>query len=160
MVGCRYDLVNVSAPSHEVPSGGALRPKGLRHFLDDHGHAEDEVLYRDSRGDLHLLMHGFYDKFPGGHGWTTDKTGRTGWEFSETAAYTFAAFLDGKLTTLGQRERPQVVIQNGSITHLFNGARGPKGKEFNGGNTFNMVTEICQHGPAVAGVCPARAEDK
>ena len=151
---CRYDLVNVSAPSHEVPSGGALRPVGQRHFLDDHGHAEDEVLYRDSRGHLHILMHGFYDMFPGGHGWTTDKTGLTGWEFSSTAAYTMEAYLDGKKTTLGQRERPQVVVQNGSITHLFNGARGPKG--YDSGNTFNMVTEVCQHGPAVGGACPAR----
>jgi hypothetical protein len=114
------------------------------------------VLYRDSRGHLHMLMHGFYDKFPGGHGWTTDSSGLTGWEFSDTAAYTFEAYLDqmvidGKPIMLGQRERPQVVIQNGSITHLFNGARNSK---FNGGNTFNMVTEICQHGPAVAGVCP------
>ena len=116
------------------------------------GHAEDEVLYRDSRGHLHMLMHGFYDMFPGGHGWTTDKTGLTGWEFSSTAAYTMDAYLDGKLTKLGQRERPQVVVKNGSITHLFNGAAGPRG--YNGGNRFNMVTQICQHGVAVAGVCP------
>ena len=86
----------------------------------------------------------------------TDKTGLTGWEFSSTAAYTMEAYLNGKKATLGQRERPQVVLLNGSITHLFNGARGPKG--FHGGNTFNMVTEICQHGPAVGGVCPSARE--
>lgn len=104
-----WDLVNVSAASREVPSGGALRPEGTRHFLDDHGHAEDEVLYRDSRGNLHMLMHGFYDLFPGGHGWTTDKTGLSGWEFSTTAAYTMDAYLDGRPTKLSQRERPQLV---------------------------------------------------
>lgn len=45
------------------------------------------------------------------------------------------------------------MVRNGSITHLFNGA-GLNG--YNRGNRFNMVTEICQHGPAVAGVCPTR----
>ena len=45
-----------------------------------------------------------------------------------------------------------MVIQEGVITHLFNGARGPGGSKFNGGNTFNMVTEICAHGPATGGI--------
>ena len=34
------------------------------------------------------------------------------------------------------------------LTHLYNGARESSH------DTFNMVTEICQHGPAVDGVCP------
>ena len=140
-----YDLVNVSV---DEPGGQT------RHYLDDHGHAEDQVLYRDKRGNLHMLMHGFYDMFPGGHGWTTDKSGSTGWEFSSTAAYDFSAYLDGSQVVLTKRERPQVVLDDGAIIQLFNGARGPKSPTFNSGNTFNMVTEVCGKGPAVQGVCP------
>jgi hypothetical protein len=72
-------------------------------------------------------------------------------------AYNFSAYLDGSLVTLGKRERPQVVLEDGAITALFNGARGPHDSKFNGGNTFNMVTEICGNGPAVNGVCPGSA---
>jgi hypothetical protein len=67
----------MNAPSREVPSGGALRPKGARHFLDDHGHAEDEVLYSDRRGHLHMLMHGSGLLTQGGQGvapWPRDWT--------------------------------------------------------------------------------------
>lgn len=111
------------------------------HFLEDHGYAEDSVLFRDTRGHVHMLLHGFYDKFPGGHGlysstglsiytvlaiishfitfllftfhlgWTADPEGIVGWEFSSTPAYGFEANLDGELVTLTQRERPQVVQQ-------------------------------------------------
>jgi len=88
-----------------------------------------------------MLMHGFYDKFPGAHGWSTHPNGISDWEFSTTPAYTFNVNLAGMPTTLDQRERPQVVLQNGSLTHLFNGAR--KGSA----PTFSMVTEVCQHGP-------------
>ena len=170
-----WDLVNVSRD----PSTGVTR-----HFLDDQspgtgGRCEDEDLYRDHRGYLHLISHCFCkivmlsrfaccasrlanpksitisdDKFPGGHGWTTDKTGASGWEFSQQPAYTFAAHLNGQDVRLGQRERPQVVLQNGQLTHLYNGARGPKGNPNPDGDTFNMVTEICSKGPAVGGVCP------
>ena len=146
-----YDLVNVS---DDWAGSGATPPEPVRHFLDEHGHAEDEVLYRDKRGNLHMLFHGFYDLFPGGHGWTTDTVGLSGWEFSMSPAYTFSAFFGGAQVTLGQRERPQVVLQDGVITALFNGARPPHNSKFNGGNVFNMVTEICGHGPAVNGVCP------
>ena len=81
--------------------------------------------YRDARDAVHMLLHGFYDEFVGAHGWTTDPAGITGWEFSATAAYTQAVNLDGNMTTLSRRERPQVVIQNGTITHLFHGAEAP-----------------------------------
>lgn len=144
-----YDLVNVSV----APATGEVR-----HYLDDHGHAEDEVLWRDHRGHIHMLMHGFYDEFPGGHGWTTDPDGITGWEFSATPAYTFAAHLNGKDVELSKRERPQVVIENGVITHLFHGARGPKGNPNPRGDTFSMVTEVCSHGVAMNGVCPPAAD--
>lgn len=47
-----------------------------QHYLSgDRGFAEDSVLYRDSRGMPHMLLHGFYNEFPGGHGWSTDPTG-------------------------------------------------------------------------------------
>ena len=91
-----------------------------------------------------MLLHGCYDSFPGGHGWTTDPAGIEGWEFSASPAYGFEVNLEGSLTTLGQRERPQVVQQEGVLTHLFNGA-GRKGST----HTFSMVTEVCQHGPPV-----------
>jgi hypothetical protein len=92
-----------------------------------------------------MLLHGFYDKFPGGHGWSTAADGKDGnsWEFSETAAYDFDVNLAGKNTRLGQRERPQVVMQEGVPTHLFNVAAMPGSH-----HTFSMVTDICQHGPA------------
>lgn len=57
-----------------------------------------------------MLLHGFYDKFPGAHGWSTDPTGQTGWEFSASAVYESQANLDGKLVTFGRRERPQVNV--------------------------------------------------
>jgi hypothetical protein len=106
-----------------------------------------------------MLMHGFYDQFPGVHGWSTDPLGLTGWEFSRTAAYSFDAYLDQKRdgksavqsVRLGKRERPQVVLRNGQLAYLYNGARGPAGSPQ---WTFNMATEICQHGPSNGGVCP------
>jgi hypothetical protein len=50
-----YDLINVSA---DWLGSGGTPPEPVRHFLDEHGHAEDEVLYRDARGNLHMLFHG------------------------------------------------------------------------------------------------------
>ena len=105
-----WDLVNVSTD----PATGVTR-----HFLDGEspgkgGDCEDENLYRDHRGYLHMISHCFYDKFPGGHSWSTDKTGKSGWEFSQTAAYTMAAQINGEPTNLSKRERPQVVQQNGT----------------------------------------------
>eukprot|EP00658_Telonema_sp_P-2_P020689 TRINITY_DN1819_c0_g1_i1.p1 TRINITY_DN1819_c0_g1~~TRINITY_DN1819_c0_g1_i1.p1 ORF type:complete len:388 (-),score=55.65 TRINITY_DN1819_c0_g1_i1:244-1407(-) len=119
------------------------------HYLEDHGYAEDSVVWRDMQGNTHMLMHGFYDKFPGVHGWSKD--GMTGWEFSATPAYGFEASLGGEQITLGQRERPQVVLLNGTIGFLYNGARGPPG---GAAHTFNMVTQICANGPARDGMCP------
>lgn len=50
---------------------------GVRqHYLTgSRGYAEDPVLWRDPRGMPHMLLHGFYNLFPGGHGWSTDPTG-------------------------------------------------------------------------------------
>eukprot|EP00038_Savillea_parva_P013949 m.213440 g.213440 ORF g.213440 m.213440 type:complete len:344 (+) comp26616_c0_seq1:770-1801(+) len=138
-------LVSEAGLSWQGPFVFANRTRsdgGTVHYLSDHGYAEDIVLYRDARDAVHMLLHGFYDEFVGAHGWTTDPAGITGWEFSATAAYTQAVNLDGNMTTLSRRERPQVVIQNGTITHLFHGAEAPGRR-----HTFNMVTEVCQNGP-------------
>ena len=143
-----YDFVNVSD-----------RPEGW-HNLDTRGHNEDEDLFRDARGNLHLVSHGFYDLFPGAHGWTTDKTGATGWEFSSLPVYGFNVTMSGKKIKLGQRERPQLVQgETGELLYLFNGARGIKGTPNPQGDTFNMITEICA-GLTVGGMCPARKARK
>ena len=73
------------------------------------------------------------------HTHTHSLTLRTGCHTHHALIDTFGANLNGKMTTLRQRERPQVVVQHGAITHLFNGARKPSSP-----HTFNMV---CQHGP-------------
>eukprot|EP00928_Gymnodinium_smaydae_P057759 TRINITY_DN40983_c0_g1_i1.p1 TRINITY_DN40983_c0_g1~~TRINITY_DN40983_c0_g1_i1.p1 ORF type:complete len:461 (-),score=2.93 TRINITY_DN40983_c0_g1_i1:131-1471(-) len=115
------------------------------------GFAEDSVLYRDRNGYPHMLIHGFYDEFPGGHGWTTDKSGLTGWEFSTTAAYGFDTFLDGKEVRLRRRERPQVVLNaNGDIEYLWNGAEA-----YGEPHSFTMVTLVCNSTTS----CPARQRE-
>eukprot|EP00041_Stephanoeca_diplocostata_P018805 m.397379 g.397379 ORF g.397379 m.397379 type:complete len:424 (-) comp21128_c0_seq1:258-1529(-) len=107
------------------------------HYLTDRGYAEDPVLYRDHRGHVHMLFHGFYDVFPGGHAWSRD--GLSQWEFSSTPAYTFDAVLDGVSVVLEQRERPQVLVEDGVLKVLYNGAR-VSGEE----HTFTLATEINQ----------------
>ena len=84
--------------------------------------------------------HGFYDEFPGAHGWSTDHTGLTDWEFSSSPAYTFDVVLDGEAITLRQRERPQVVVnsQTLALEYLFNGVT-ISGEP----HSLNMVTRIC-----------------
>jgi len=76
--------------------------------------------------------------------------------------------LNGEEVTLQRRERPQVVVQDGVLVHIYHGALPPQsGDETSGpstekqghvhalgnvrlfGRTFTMVTETCR-GPAPA----------
>ena len=93
--------------------------------------AEDSVIYRDTRGDFHMIFH-FYGNRQmqapdfGGHAHGS-ADGRQ-WTFSPSAAFGYNVSFQGGATaaeppaSYGFRQRPHVVLSSaGEITHLLNG---------------------------------------
>eukprot|EP01097_Dermamoeba_algensis_P007718 TRINITY_DN4928_c0_g1_i1.p1 TRINITY_DN4928_c0_g1~~TRINITY_DN4928_c0_g1_i1.p1 ORF type:complete len:386 (+),score=47.68 TRINITY_DN4928_c0_g1_i1:161-1318(+) len=90
---------------------------------------EDPFIYRDQRGNWHLLMHslesngGFGGPNIGRHAFSRDGVR---WQFNNrTLAYnTTVHFTDGSVLEFGRRERPQLFFNEaGEPTHLVNGVQ-------------------------------------
>eukprot|EP00039_Didymoeca_costata_P021689 m.345194 g.345194 ORF g.345194 m.345194 type:complete len:416 (-) comp25875_c0_seq1:73-1320(-) len=88
--------------------------------------SEDSVLYRDSRGDFHLLFHYYgLSNDHGDHGGHahSDASGLN-WEFTDGHAFNSSVpFTNGQSALYNLRQRPHVVLsaKTGEITHLITG---------------------------------------
>ena len=114
---------------------------------------EDPGIFRDARGNFHIIGHSLKNDFPGGHSFSRDGLS---WTFSGSAyirislcrvcvnslsislrfilksfapccRYGFdVAFTDGSKSRYGRRERPQILVIDGEPTVLYNGVEGPQ----------------------------------
>ncbi|KAI0901356.1 hypothetical protein F4806DRAFT_451970 [Annulohypoxylon nitens] len=108
---------------------------------------EDPFLWRDRRGNWHILCHWMIDiaerseKYPrvGGHLFSRSLTGN--WTFKLQAAYnTTVYFTDGGRTDYYRRERPQFYFSDdGNLTplYLINGVQ-----EFNSSASYTLIQPI------------------
>lgn len=108
---------------------------------------EDPFLWRDKRGNWHILCHWMIDitergeKFPrvGGHLFSRNLTGD--WTFKLQAAYnTTVEFTDGRRTDYYRRERPKLFFSDdGQLTPLYlvNGVQ-----EFNSSGSYTLIQPI------------------
>ncbi|KKY30477.1 hypothetical protein UCDDA912_g09564 [Diaporthe ampelina] len=116
---------------------------------------EDPFLWRDKRGNWHILCHWMIDiaergeKFPrvGGHLFSRDLAGD--WTFRLQAAYnTTVGFTDGGRTDYYRRERPKLFFSDdGELTPLYltNGVQ-----EFNSSGSYTLVQPIGRRAEAFA----------
>lgn len=108
---------------------------------------EDPFVWRDKRGNFHMLVHSL--ESGGGFG-SGPKVGRhayaTGWDSTwtfnnDTLAYsTYVEFTDGTATNFSRRERPQLYFsKDGEMTPLFltNGVQ-----EVNSSQSYSVVQPI------------------
>ena len=80
---------------------------------------EDPGLFRDARGNFHILSHAAWGApGPGGHSFSAD--GRH-WHFAGRAYGFEVEYTDGTSQTLARRERPQVLMIDGQPAVLYNG---------------------------------------
>jgi sucrose-6-phosphate hydrolase SacC (GH32 family) len=80
---------------------------------------EDPGLFRDARGNYHILSHAAWGTpGPGGHSFSAD--GRN-WSFAGQAYDFHLQYSDGTSQKLGRRERPQVLIIDGQPAVLYTG---------------------------------------
>ncbi|OTA98790.1 hypothetical protein M426DRAFT_325691 [Hypoxylon sp. CI-4A] len=110
---------------------------------------EDPFLWRDKRGNWHILCHWMIDiaergeKYPrvGGHLFSRELTGN--WTFKLQAAYnTTVYFTDGGRTDYYRRERPRLYFSDdGLVTplYLINGVQ-----EFNTSTSYTLIQPIGQ----------------
>ncbi len=108
---------------------------------------EDPFIWRDKRGNWHILCHWMIDisergeKYPrvGGHMFSTNLT--EGWTFKLREAYnTTVHFTDGGRTDYYRRERPKVFFSDdGQMTplYLINGVQ-----EFNSKASYTLIQPI------------------
>eukprot|EP00040_Diaphanoeca_grandis_P025436 m.140917 g.140917 ORF g.140917 m.140917 type:complete len:549 (-) comp30149_c0_seq1:183-1829(-) len=88
---------------------------------------EDGQIYRDSRGDFHMLFHYFgLSNDHGDHGGHAFASANgTDWQFSEGHAWNLTVTFRGSpalaSAQYGYRQRPHVVLDNGDITHVLTG---------------------------------------
>ena len=84
---------------------------------------EDPGIFRDARGNFHIIGHSLKNSFPGGHSFSRDGLS---WTFAGSAYGFDVAFTDGSKSRYGRRERPQVLVVDGEPTVLYNGVEGPE----------------------------------
>lgn len=107
-----------------------LFPSAGPHRIADSG-LEDPALYLDASGRPHALFHAQLEgddmSICGGHAFTADESGRTGWTYSGTAYANTVLFEDGGTYTYTRRERPHAVFGDAAdptrITHLSAGVQ-------------------------------------
>ena len=86
---------------------------------------EDPGLFQHARGHFHILTHYFGSDGPGGHAYSEDGIM---WSFAGQAYNFSQQYIDGTHTTWQRRERPQVLVLDGTPRYLFTGVL-PKGGE-------------------------------
>lgn len=108
---------------------------------------EDPFMYRDKRGNWHVLYHRMFDPI-GGHstspipspGWAGGHAfSRDGLNFSTISrAYsTYVPLANGTVMNLNRRERPKLVFgPSGDIEYMSNGA------QMHDGRTFTLVVPL------------------
>ena len=79
---------------------------------------EDPGIFRDERGNFHMLTHDFAQP-TGGHAFSTDGLN---WTFAGNAYGMNMALDDGSSVNFQRRERPQVLVLDGKPAFLFTGA--------------------------------------
>lgn len=110
-------------------------------------YAEDPHVYKDARGNLHMLAHSLCDDWPrcdavGGHAASAD--GGLTWRYSGPAAYTTTvAFEDGSEVTFARRERPEMLVDDrtGEPTHLITGVT-EKGGDGQSDRSWTLVQPL------------------
>jgi len=93
---------------------------------------EDPFVWQAKDGHFHMLTH--YFAGGGGHAFSADGVK---WKFGGLGYNQTVVYDDHTTQQLGRRERPQVLIENGVPTFLFNGVT-PKGDN----NSFTIATAI------------------
>jgi hypothetical protein len=111
---------------------------------------EDPYIWRSADGIFHGVTHWMGKSSGAGGGgrhiWSTDGLV---WKVSTTLAYhTQIHWDDGTTQQVTSRERPQLLVENGTPLVLYNGLQ-PTGKH-NNGKTFTMAQPINQQ-PATEG---------
>eukprot|EP01046_Picozoa_sp_COSAG06_P026725 COSAG06_NODE_2316_length_7094_cov_4.313796_1_plen_476_part_10 len=105
-----------TAPSWDAPF------KRIGHVPTYPNLTEDPGLFRDARGNFHILSHWFRNT-KGGHAFSRDGLN---WHFAGDAYDSSLEWDDGSHEILGRRERPQVLVIDGVPSVLFNGASMPR----------------------------------
>ncbi|PSN74035.1 hypothetical protein BS50DRAFT_605708 [Corynespora cassiicola Philippines] len=109
--------------------------------------SEDPFLWRDKRGNWHILVHWMVDiaergeKFPrvGGHLFSRELTGNWTWKLQEVYNTT-VHFTDGSRTDYLRRERPKLFFSDdGEMTPLYlvNGVQ-----QFNSSGSYTLIQPI------------------
>lgn len=93
---------------------------------------EDPGLFRDTRGNFHILTH-YFTQAPGGHAFSKDGLS---WKFAGQAYNHTIELNNGTDVTISRRERPQVLSVNGTPRYLYTGVQ-PTSLE-----SFTLVQEI------------------
>ena len=122
-----------SASSYEgtyPPASGPLFPSA----------DEDPFIWRDKRGNFHMLMHALGEApYVGRHAFATSWNGT--WTYGSTVSYTTAVkFTNGKTISYSRRERPQLYFStDGKMTPLFmaNGVQ-----EVNATDSYSIIVPI------------------
>lgn len=142
---CGDGLEQIGVATAPVFTGPYTRAHDYPIFPND---AEDPFVWRDKRGNFHMLMHSL-DSADNGVG-SGPKVGRHGyarnwdgeWTYNnETLAYsTYVEFTDGTATNYSRRERPQLYFSDdGLMTPLFlsNGVQ-----EVNTSQSYTLIQPI------------------
>ena len=79
---------------------------------------EDPGIFRDARGNFHILTHDFADP-TGGHAFSADGLN---WTFAGQAYGRTMQLANGSSVSFSRRERPQVLVLDGKPAFLFTGA--------------------------------------
>jgi hypothetical protein len=111
---------------------------------------EDPGIFRDKRGNFHMITHYFAKEKtcgeghtcqgPGGHAFSANGLD---WEFAGQAYDSTQDYEDGSKEQFSRRERPQVLMVDGEPAFLFNGVL-PQNSQL----PFTLVTPICTGKPS------------
>ena len=129
-----YGFGLAKAPRWQGPYTPVARP-GLKAYWDAPvlpsagtplQNCEDSVIYRDSRGDFHMLFH-YFGLAPdhGDHGGHAHASASgDDWEFTVGHAWNLTVPFDDTTEAAAQygyRQRPHIVMNDGELTHLITG---------------------------------------
>ena len=87
---------------------------------------EDPGIFRDARGNFHILTHDFGQP-TGGHAFSKDGLS---WTFAGNAYGNGMEYEDGSVVSFSRRERPQVLSLGGEPAFLFTGVQPQAGLSY------------------------------
>merc|ERR1712146_838459 len=97
------------------------------------GNHEDPFIFRDGRGNFHMLTH--YFATAGGHAFSRDGLS---WTFAGSAYDKTISLRNGRSLHVNRRERPQVLMLEGEPAFLYSGVALPS----HAGASFTFAQEI------------------